>query len=139
VLLGPNGAGKSTLLNVIAGLIDYEGSVFFDNMPVDKVPANKRRIGYLFQELNLFPHLDVSANIAYGLRVQKKLSNEIKASVDEFLQIMKIIWIIVLLNISGLNLKYYRKNWVSLPFTLLTIFMRQKKWQRGLPYLIKVE
>jgi ABC-type Fe3+/spermidine/putrescine transport system ATPase subunit len=90
VLLGPNGAGKSTLLNVIAGLIDYEGSVFFDNMPVDKVPANKRRIGYLFQELNLFPHLDVSANIAYGLRVQKKLSNEIKASVDEFLQIMKI-------------------------------------------------
>ena len=90
VLLGPNGAGKSTLLNVIAGLIDYEGSVFFDNMPVDKVLANKRRIGYLFQELNLFPHLDVSANIAYGLRVQKKLPNEIKASVDELLQIMKI-------------------------------------------------
>ena len=72
VLLGPNGAGKSTLLNVIAGLIDYEGSVFFSNLPVDKVPANKRRIGYLFQELNLFPHLDVSANIAYGLRVQKQ-------------------------------------------------------------------
>ena len=90
VLLGPNGAGKSTLLNVIAGLIDYEGSVFFDNMPVDKVPANKRRIGYLFQELNLFPHLDVFANIAYGLRVQKKLPNEIKASVNELLQIMKI-------------------------------------------------
>jgi len=90
VLLGPNGAGKSTLLNVIAGLIDYEGSVFFDNMPVDKLPANKRRIGYLFQELNLFPHLDVSANIAYGLRVQKKLPNEIKASVNELLQIMKI-------------------------------------------------
>ena len=90
VLLGPNGAGKSTLLNVIAGLIDYEGSVFFDNKPIDKLPANKRRIGYLFQELNLFPHLDVSANIAYGLRVQKKLPNEIKASVDELLQIMKI-------------------------------------------------
>ncbi|GAI13969.1 unnamed protein product, partial [marine sediment metagenome] len=46
VLLGPNGAGKSTLLNVIAGLIDYEGSVFFDNKPVDRLPANKRRIGY---------------------------------------------------------------------------------------------
>jgi len=90
VLLGPNGAGKSTLLNVIAGLIDYEGSVFFDNKPIDKLPANQRRIGYLFQELNLFPHLDVSANIAYGLRVQKKLPNEIKASVDELLQIMKI-------------------------------------------------
>ena len=90
VLLGPNGAGKSTLLNIIAGLIDYEGSVFFDNMPIDRLPANKRRIGYLFQELNLFPHFDVASNIAYGLRVQKKLPNEIKASVDELLQIMKI-------------------------------------------------
>jgi ABC-type sugar transport system ATPase subunit len=90
VLLGPNGAGKSTLLNVIAGLIDYEGSVFFSNMPVDKVPANKRRIGYLFQELNLFPHLDVSANIAYGLRVQKQPQDEINTKVEKLLQIMKI-------------------------------------------------
>jgi len=90
VLLGPNGAGKSTLLNVIAGLIDYEGSVFFDNKPIDKLPANKRRIGYLFQELNLFPHLDVSANIAYGLRVQKQPQGEIKDRVEELLQIMKI-------------------------------------------------
>ena len=90
VLLGPNGAGKSTLLNVIAGLIEYEGSVFFSNMPVDKLPANKRRIGYLFQELNLFPHLDVSANIAYGLRVQKQPQDEIKDRVEELLQIMKI-------------------------------------------------
>ncbi len=90
VLLGPNGAGKSTLLNVIAGLIEYEGSVFFDNKPIDRLPANKRRIGYLFQELNLFPHLDVSANIAYGLRIQKKSQNEIKDRVEELLQIMKI-------------------------------------------------
>lgn len=90
VLLGPNGAGKSTLLNVIAGLIDYNGSVLFDHKPVDMLPANKRRVGYLFQELNLFPHLDVSANIAYGLKVQKRPQNEIKARVEELLQIMKI-------------------------------------------------
>ena len=90
VLLGPNGAGKSTLLNIIAGLIDYEGSVFFDNKPVDGLPANKRRIGYLFQELNLFPHFDVVANIAYGLKVQKRPQNEINAKVEELLQIMKI-------------------------------------------------
>ena len=90
VLLGPNGAGKSTLLNVIAGLIEYEGSVFFDNKPIDKLPANKRRIGYLFQELNLFPHFDVAANIAYGLRVQKQSQDKIRARVEELLQIMKI-------------------------------------------------
>jgi ABC-type sugar transport system ATPase subunit len=90
VLLGPNGAGKSTLLNIIAGLIDYQGSVFFDHKPVDQLPANKRKIGYLFQELNLFPHFDVTANIAYGLRVQKQSRNEIKARVENLLQIMKI-------------------------------------------------
>ena len=90
VLLGSNGAGKSTLLNVIAGLIDYEGSVFFDNLPIDRLPANKRRIGYLFQELNLFPHFDVAVNIAYGLKVQKRPQNEINAKVEELLQIMKI-------------------------------------------------
>lgn len=90
VLLGPNGAGKSTLLNIIAGLIDYQGSVFFDNKPVDQLPANQRKIGYLFQELNLFPHFDVTANIAYGLRVQKKSRNEIKVRVENLLQIMKI-------------------------------------------------
>jgi len=54
------------------------------------LPANKRRIGYLFQELNLFPHLDVSANIVYGLKVQKRPQNEIKVRVEELLQIMKI-------------------------------------------------
>ena len=90
VLLGPNGAGKSTLLNIIAGLIDYKGFVFFDNKPVDKLPANRRRIGYLFQELNLFPHLDASANIAYGLKVQKRPQNEINTKVERLLQIMKI-------------------------------------------------
>ncbi|MDD5016090.1 MAG: ABC transporter ATP-binding protein [Atribacterota bacterium] len=90
VLLGPNGAGKSTLLNIIAGLIDYDGSVFFDNIPVDKVPANKRRIGYLFQELNLFPHLDVASNIAYGLKMQKRPQDEISTKVEELFQIMKI-------------------------------------------------
>ena len=90
VLLGPNGAGKSTLLNVIAGLIDYEGSVFFGNKLIDRLPANKRRIGYLFQELNLFPHFDVAANIAYGLRIQKQSQGEIRTRVEELLQIMKI-------------------------------------------------
>lgn len=90
VLLGPNGAGKTTLLNVIAGLTDYEGSVVFDCEPVDKVVASKRRIGYLFQDLVLFPHLDVSANIAYGLKAQKLPQSKIEARVEELLQMMKI-------------------------------------------------
>lgn len=90
VLLGPNGAGKTTLLNIIAGLIDYQGSVLFDGKSVDKLPASKRKIGYLFQELALFPHLDVASNIAYGLKVQKRSQDEIEARVEKLLQMMKI-------------------------------------------------
>jgi len=90
VLLGPNGAGKSTLVNIIAGLIDYEGSVLFDSMPVDKLPASKRGIGYLFQDLVLFPHLDVAANIAYGLRAKKQPQHQVEARVGQLLQMMKI-------------------------------------------------
>jgi ABC-type sugar transport system ATPase subunit len=90
VLLGPNGAGKSTLLNIIAGLVEYKGSVFFDGESVDKLPASKRKIGYLFQELNLFPHLNVASNIAYSLRVQKQFRSEVEARVEGLLQVMKI-------------------------------------------------
>ena len=90
VLLGPNGAGKTTLLNIIAGLTDYNGSVLFDSVPIDKVPASKREVGYLFQDLVLFPHLDVAANIAYSLRVQKQPQSKVEARVQELLQLMKI-------------------------------------------------
>ena len=90
VLLGPNGAGKTTLLNVIAGFINYNGSVLFDSSLVDKVPASKRGIGYLFQDLVLFPHLDVAANIAYGLRAAKQPQRQVEARVNELLHMMKI-------------------------------------------------
>jgi len=66
VVIGPNGAGKSTLLNIIAGLVEYEGSVLFDGVSVNRMLTDKRRVGYLFQNLALFPHLDVASNIGYG-------------------------------------------------------------------------
>jgi ABC-type Fe3+/spermidine/putrescine transport system ATPase subunit len=90
VLLGPNGAGKTTLLNVIAGFTDYDGSVLFDRLAVDKVPASRRDIGYLFQDLALFPHLDVAANVAYGLRARKQPERQVEARVDELLHMMKL-------------------------------------------------
>ena len=90
VLLGPNGAGKTTLVNIIAGLTDYGGSVLFDSMPVDRLPANRRGIGYLFQDLALFPHLDVAANMAYGLTSHKQPRDRVDSRVNELLQMMKI-------------------------------------------------
>ena len=90
VLLGPNGAGKTTLLNVIAGFTDYSGSVLFDDSPIVKVLASKRGIGYLFQNLNLFRHLDVASNIAYGLKAHKHTPRQVEARVDKLLHMMKI-------------------------------------------------
>lgn len=89
-LVGPNGAGKSTVLNVIAGLIGYKGEVWFDGKRMDRIPPHKRGIGYLFQDLALFPHLTVAANIAYGLRVQKYREEIISERVDELAKALHI-------------------------------------------------
>jgi molybdate transport system ATP-binding protein len=74
ILFGPSGAGKSTLLDCIAGLrhpdagrIAVDGVVFFDSAGGVHLPAQKRRIAYVFQTLALFPHLSVEENVAYGL------------------------------------------------------------------------
>ena len=90
VLVGPNGAWKSTLLNVIAGLTDYRGEVFFDEKKMDQVPPYKRGVGYLFQDLALFPHLNVSSNIAYGLKVQGYPEKVIKKRVEALLDALHI-------------------------------------------------
>lgn len=89
-VIGQNGAGKSTLLNTIAGLVDYDGSVHFDGVLVNRMPANERNVGYLFQNPALFPHLDVASNIGYGLTVRGERSNSIKNKVDELLDLMNI-------------------------------------------------
>jgi ABC-type Fe3+/spermidine/putrescine transport system ATPase subunit len=90
VLLGPNGGGKTTLLNIIAGLTDYRGSVLFDGRTMDNMPARTRRVGYLFQDLVLFPHLDVAANIAYGLRTDQQIAGQKEARLNELLEMVKI-------------------------------------------------
>lgn len=90
VLLGPNGAGKTTLLNVMAGLVEYEGSVTFDGAPVDAVPPRDRKVGYLFQDLALFPHMDVRSNIAFGLNGNGRSRREVSERVEELLDLLAI-------------------------------------------------
>ena len=90
VLLGPTGAGKTTLLNIICGLAPYEGSILFDGEPIDTIPISRRRIGYLFQDLALFPHLDVRRNITYGLSTKKRGHNQIEARLDEMCTLLNI-------------------------------------------------
>jgi len=90
VLTGPTGAGKTTLLNIIAGLVDYSGSIFFDSKPINAIPPQKRGVGYLFQDLALFPHLNVYANIAYGLNTERKSLKKVEEKVDSLLKLMNI-------------------------------------------------
>ncbi|RZZ83489.1 MULTISPECIES: molybdenum ABC transporter ATP-binding protein [Pseudoxanthomonas] len=72
-LAGPSGAGKTSVLNAIAGLlrpvagrIAVDGTVLFDSARGIDVPVHRRRIGYVFQDARLFPHLDVRGNLRYG-------------------------------------------------------------------------
>ena len=70
-LLGPSGCGKSTTLRIIAGLtMPDDGSVWIDSNEVTRVPTYRRRIGMVFQNLALFPHLTVAENVAFGLRMR---------------------------------------------------------------------
>lgn len=69
VVMGPSGCGKSTLLRAIAGLEPIAGgSILLDGRDATMLPPHRRNIGFVFQDLALFPHLNVGENIAYGLR-----------------------------------------------------------------------
>lgn len=70
-LLGPSGSGKSTLLRVVAGLVAPDGgTVNVDGADVTGVPTHRRGVGMVFQDEQLFEHLDVAGNIAFGLRMR---------------------------------------------------------------------
>ncbi|WP_373086596.1 ABC transporter ATP-binding protein [Sneathiella sp.] len=90
-LVGPSGCGKSTLLRLIAGLeqtqsgsITLEGEVL--SAPAHSVPTRLRRIGLVFQQPSLFPHLTVCENIAFGLHGQPK--DRVAAAVEELLAVI---------------------------------------------------
>ncbi|HEV7877289.1 molybdenum ABC transporter ATP-binding protein [Bradyrhizobium sp.] len=75
-LFGASGAGKTSLINMIAGLlrpdrgiIAVDGEMLEDTAARVHIPAHRRRIGYVFQDARLFPHLDVSRNLDYGRRM----------------------------------------------------------------------
>src|SRR3981081_270167 len=77
-LFGASGAGKTSLINMIAGLLRPDrGSIVIDGETLDDtaarvhVPAHRRRIGYVFQDARLFPHLDVAQNLDYGRRMNR--------------------------------------------------------------------
>jgi molybdate transport system ATP-binding protein len=74
ILFGPSGAGKTTLLDCIAGIVMPDSGciavgerIFLDTATHTKIPVSRRRVGYVYQDLALFPHLTVAQNVEYGL------------------------------------------------------------------------
>jgi thiamine transport system ATP-binding protein len=88
-LLGPSGSGKSTLLRVIAGIIAPDaGMVVLDGVDVTSMPTHQRAIGMVFQDEQLFPHLDVAGNVGFGLRIAGVDKPTRRRRVDELLELV---------------------------------------------------
>ncbi|SDB99984.1 MULTISPECIES: ABC transporter ATP-binding protein [unclassified Candidatus Frackibacter] len=100
VLFGPSGCGKTTTLELIAGLkvpdrgeISNQEVTFFSklaNNSKEDLPINKRRIGYVFQDYSLFPHMTAFENIAYGIQGSIFSEQEIKEKVNELLAELRL-------------------------------------------------
>src|SRR2546429_6670711 len=89
-LLGPNGAGKTTVLRVLAGLVPAAGEVRLDGADLAGVPVEKRRVGLVFQDYLLFPHLSTVDNVAFGLRCQGIGRHAARVAAGEWLTRMGI-------------------------------------------------
>jgi ABC-type Fe3+/spermidine/putrescine transport system ATPase subunit len=91
VLAGPSGSGKTTALNLIAGLASPDsGRVLIGGDDIGCLPPWKRNISMVFQDLALFPHLDVGGNIAYGLFIRKVRRNERRRITGEALEMVRL-------------------------------------------------
>ncbi len=83
-LVGPSGCGKSTSLECVAGLTEpTSGAVYINDRDVTGLPPKQRDIAMVFQNIALFPHMDVYDNISYGLRLRDVDKDEIDRRVDE--------------------------------------------------------
>ncbi len=88
-LLGPSGCGKTTTLRAIAGFeAPDSGRIMFGGQDVTLLPANRRGIGFVFQNYALFPHLSVYENVAYGLRVRGQPDRAIQSDVIDVLKLV---------------------------------------------------
>src|SRR5450759_1280527 len=90
-LLGPSGCGKSTTMKMISGLeAPTSGELFFDGKPMSQVPADKRGIGFVFQNYAIFTHMTVYENIAFGLKIKNYPAAEQRREVQKVAELLQI-------------------------------------------------
>ena len=90
-LLGASGSGKTTTLRVIAGLAPLvSGKLQFNDENLSNIPAQSRKVGMVFQNFGLFPHMTVEKNISFGLRMKKRPQSQIDEKVRKMLAAMHL-------------------------------------------------
>ncbi len=90
-LLGPSGCGKTTTMNMIAGIeTPSDGQILFDGRDMRTVPANRRKVGFVFQNYAIFTHLTVRENLAFGLKVRGHPRAEVAQRVAAMAALMRL-------------------------------------------------
>ena len=90
-LLGPSGCGKTTILRAVGGFSPIDkGSILLDDQEIQNLPPEKRPTAMVFQSYNLWPHMTIFDNLAFGLRLRKADKAEINRSVTRHLQLVKM-------------------------------------------------
>jgi len=90
-LLGPSGCGKTTTLRMVAGFIrPTSGTLSIAGLDMNGVPPHKRKVGLVFQNYALFPHMTVQKNVEFGLRMQKILPSDRDIRVTEALELVQL-------------------------------------------------
>ena len=90
-LLGPSGCGKTTTLRAIAGFVRADrGQIRFGASPIDDRPPHQRNVGLVFQDYALFPHMSVTENVGYGLRMRGASKADVHRRVEEALDRVRL-------------------------------------------------
>ncbi|TDF98595.1 ABC transporter ATP-binding protein [Paenibacillus piri] len=90
-LLGPSGCGKTTVLRAVGGFLEPDsGDILIEGQSVLKVPPEKRPTAMVFQSYNLWPHMTVFDNLAFGLKIRNVKKEEIRAAVDKALHLVRL-------------------------------------------------
>jgi putative spermidine/putrescine transport system ATP-binding protein len=90
-LLGPSGCGKTTVLRSIGGFLEPDsGDILIEGRSVIKLPPEKRPTSMVFQAYNLWPHMTVFDNLAFGLKIRKQGKAEIRRAISEVLELVRL-------------------------------------------------
>ncbi|TDF92304.1 ABC transporter ATP-binding protein [Paenibacillus piri] len=90
-LLGPSGCGKTTVLRSVGGFLEPDsGDILIEGKSVLKLPPEKRPTSMVFQGYNLWPHMNVYNNLAFGLKIRKKSKAEIDEAIQRVLELVRL-------------------------------------------------